>query len=267
VIRELINAGARRGEVELMKGDIAAARSDFRRARGRIERLAKLDPENQMLQSDLWVAEFEEGRALGVAGRSAEALPVLQRALQGYQGLHQEADVGPGPGEMQAWIGEAQAGIHNLTEALKSYEMAAKILAVDQATYDDARCDLAMVETKIGNTLVKMGRLREASAAYTKALDTANLPFSLEHMDPTALYAAADAFAGMGDVAAEEARKTQDPSLRSKRFNEARASYEKSLNTWKRIPNPSRISGNGFLVVEPKQIAQRLASLPGGNAN
>ena len=265
--RELSMAQGRRGDVELMRGDLAAARSDFRRARERIERLAKLDPENQMLQSDLWVAEFEDGRALGVAGRSASALPLLQRALQGYQALHLEADVGPGPGEMQAWIGEAQAGIHNLTEALKSYEMAAKILAVDQATYDAARCDLAIVEVKIGNTLIKMGKLREASAAYTRALDTANLPFSIEHMDLPALSAAADAFAGMGDVAATEARKTQNASLRSKLFNEARASYEKSLNTWKRIPDPSRISGNGFLVGDPKQIAQRLASLPGVNAN
>jgi len=58
---------------------------------------------------------------------------------------------------MQAWIGEAQAGTHNLTEALKTYQKAAMILAADQAAYDDARCDLAMVETKIGSTLLKMG--------------------------------------------------------------------------------------------------------------
>ena len=84
---------------------------------------------------------------------------------------------------MQAWIGEAQAGTHNLTEALKTYHKAATILAADQAACDDARCDLAMVETKIGSTLVKIGKLREASAEYTQTLDTAELPFSLEHKD------------------------------------------------------------------------------------
>jgi serine/threonine protein kinase len=267
LIRELSAAEGRRGDVELKEGDLAAARADFHRSRQPIERLARLDPENKMLQSDLWVAEFQDGRVLAVAGRNAEALPVLQQAFQGYQSLHLEADVGPGPPAMQAWIGEAQAGTHNLTDALKNYEKAAAGLAQDQAHFDDARCDLAMVETKIGNALVKMGRLREAGAEYKKALDTANLSFSLEHMDIPALYAAADAYAGLGDVAAAEARQTQDPSLRSKLLKEARASYEKSLNIWKQIPNPSRISGNGYRVADPKEIAQRVGSLPPGNSN
>jgi serine/threonine protein kinase/tetratricopeptide (TPR) repeat protein len=261
VVRELSTAEERRGDVELMKGDIAAARSDFDRSHKRLERLARLDPENKMLQSDLWVAEFHDGRLLSVAGRNAEALVVLQRAFQGYQALHLEEDVGPGPGAMLAWIGEAQTGTHNLTEALKSYEKAAAILTKDQAEYDDARCDVAVVYTKIGGTLVKIGKLRDASTAYTKALDIANLSFSLQHMDIPAFYAAADAYEGMGDVAAAEARKAQDPALRSKLWNDAHSSYEKSLNTWKQIPNPSRISPNGYLTGDPRQIAQRQLAL------
>jgi non-specific serine/threonine protein kinase/serine/threonine-protein kinase len=166
VVRELSTAEERRGDVELMKGDIAAARADFDRSHKRIERLARLDPENKMLQADLWVAEYHDGRALASAGKYAEALPVLQRAFQGYHALHLEEDSGPGPGAMQLWIGEAHAGTHNFTEALKSYEKAATIMAADQATYDDARCDLAVIETKIGDTFVKMGKLREADATY-----------------------------------------------------------------------------------------------------
>jgi eukaryotic-like serine/threonine-protein kinase len=262
VIRELSTSHGRRGEIELMSGDTDAADVDFQAARQRIERLAKLDPENKMLQSDLWVAEFYDGKALAVAGRHAEALPVLQRASQGYQSLHLEADVGPGPPAMEAWIGETQVGTHQLSDALKSYERAAAGLAADQANFDDARCDLAMVETKIGNTLVKMGRLQEATTAYTKAVETANLTFSLEHMDIPALYAAADAYAGLGDVAAAEAQKATDTALRSKLWGDARTSYEKSLNVWKQIPNPSRISPNGYLARQPHQVSQRLAALP-----
>ena len=262
VVRELSTAEERRGDVELIKGDIAAARSDFNRSHKRIERLAKLDPENKMLQSDLWVADFHDGRLLSVAGRNAEALVVLQRALQGYQALHLEDDVWPGPGAMQAWIGEAQAGAHQLAEALKSYERAAAILAKDQAEYDDARCDLAMVYTKIGNVLVKMGKLGDASAAYAKALEVANLPLALERKDFPALYAAADADAGLGDVAEAQARTSPDPARRSKLRNDTRASYEKSLNTWKQIPNPSRLDGNGYLAGNPQEVAQHLSSLP-----
>lgn len=93
-----------------MQGDIAAARANFHDARQRIERLAKLDPENKMLQSDLWAVQFHGGRALAVAGRNSEALPILERAFQGYRALHLEAEVWPGSPLMEAWIGEAQAG-------------------------------------------------------------------------------------------------------------------------------------------------------------
>ena len=62
-----------------------------------------------------------------------------------------------------------------------------------------------MVQTKIGSVLLKMRKLPEAFAEYTKALDTADLSFSRQHMDIPSLYAAADAYAGLGDVAAAEA--------------------------------------------------------------
>ncbi len=261
MIRELSTAVGRRGEIELMRGDTAAARADFQRSRQRLERPAKLDPENKMLQSDLWVAEFQDGRALAAAGRNAEALPVLQRAYEGYESLHLEADVGPGPPAMEAWIGEAQAGTHHLEEALKSYKKAAAGLAEDEANFDDARCDLAMVDTKVGDVLVQMGKLSEASAEYTKALDIAKPSFSLEHKDFPALYAAADAYTGLGDIATIEARKTHDPARRANLVNEARTEYEKSLSTWKQIPNPSRFNGNGYLVRDPQEVAKRLANV------
>jgi non-specific serine/threonine protein kinase/serine/threonine-protein kinase len=260
-IRELGTAESRRGDVELMRGDLAAARSDFRSAREIVARLARNDPENKMLQSDLWVAEFEEGRALAASGRNNEALPLLRRAFEGYESLHLEADVGPGPGVMQAWIGEAQAASHNLPEALKNYEKAATVLAEDQATYDDARCDLAMVYARIGDILMKMGSLQDASKAYANALEISNLPLSLERKDFPALYAAADAYEGMGNVAAAEARRMRDPAAKSKLWNDARAAYKKSLSTWEQIPNPSRFSPNGYPAGDPRQVEQLLLAL------
>ena len=261
VIREVAASQLRRGDVELMHGDPGAAMADFRRARDATARLAKRDPENKMLQSDMCGFDWEEGRALVVSGMTVAGLRFLQRSLQCFHDLHMEADTGPGTGALESWVGEAQARLHNLPEALKHYQNAATALTADLEKYDDARCDLAMVYTKIGGTLVKMGKLRDASAAYTKALDTANLSFSLQHMDIPAFYAAADAYEGTGDVAAAEARKAPDPALRSKLWNDARSSYEKSLNTWKQIPNPSRISPNGYLAGDPRQIAQRQLAL------
>jgi non-specific serine/threonine protein kinase/serine/threonine-protein kinase len=257
MIRELSAAMGRRGDVELMQGDIAAARKDFHRGQQSIERLARLDLENTMLQSDIWVSQFLDGRALAFAGHHTQALPVLEGAFRGYQSLHLEADVGPGPPAMQAWIGEAQAGTRNFAGALKSFQAAAAGLAEDESHFDDARCDLAMVETKIGNTLLKIGKAQEADAYYQRALETAKLSSSLEHNDFPALYAAAEAYAGAGDVAVFEGRNTLDKAGRFKLWKNACASYEESLNVWKRIPYPSRLSGNGYLSNGPREIEQR----------
>ena len=260
--RELsASSKGRRGIIEVMIGNVAAARADFHSAHEMITNLVQLDPQNMALQFDQASLDFEDARALAVQG-SAEALPALQRVFQRYQALGSEMDSGPGSGGMLTWIGQAQAAAHHLPEALRSFEKAATILAADQATYDDARCDLAMVQTKIGFVLLKMGKLPEASAEYAKALATANLSFSIQHMDLPSLYAVADAYAGMGDVAAAEANKAHDPAARSKLWAEARTSYEKSLSTWKQIPNPLRINGNEYAVGDPKQVALRLASLP-----
>jgi tetratricopeptide (TPR) repeat protein len=106
-----------------------------------------------------------------------------------------------------------------------------------------------------------MGKLHEASATYAKALEIANLTFSLEHKDFPALYAAADAYAGLGNVAAAQARQTRDPAEQSQQYRKARTAYEKSLEVWKQVPNPSRISGNGYLAGDPRQVALRLGSL------
>jgi serine/threonine protein kinase len=263
VVRDLAASLGRRGEIELMNNDIAAAASDFRRSKELLTRLAKLDPENQMLQSDVWVAEFQAGKALALGGNYEKALGVLQRAFQGYEDLHLEDDVGPGPGAMQAWIGEAQAAAHMYAKALTSYGQAAEKLAKDETSYDDARCDLAVLQTKLASTLLTMGKIPQAEAEYRKALDTAKVSASLAHKDIPALYAAADAYAGMGDVARARAAQTKNAASRSALLNEARVWYEKGASMWEHIPYASKISGNGYAaMVDKKEIALRLAHLP-----
>jgi eukaryotic-like serine/threonine-protein kinase len=262
VIRELATSQMRFGEVQLMQPDYSGAHSSFRQARATIDHLAKLDPENTMLQSDVWSLEFEEGRVLAITGKYAEALATLQRAVHAFERLHLEGDTGPGNSLMQMWIGEAQAGLHNLPAAVDAYQKVVASSTADLTQYDDARCDLATAYNKIGDSMVKMGKLREASEAYTKALDTANLAFSLQHQDIPALYPAADAYAGLGDVSAALARKARDADEQVRLWNDARTQYGKSMDTWRKVPSPSRISPDGFISSDPHEIARRLADSP-----
>jgi hypothetical protein len=121
-----------------------------------------------------------------------------------------------------------------------------------------------MVQTKIGNMLVRLGNLKEANIEYLKALENSRISFSLEHMDTPSLYAAAEAYAGMGDVAAARARKTSEKGRRDQLLQEARMEYHKSLDVWKRIPVPARYGPNGYLARSPAEVAQRLAECQGG---
>ncbi len=257
VIRELATSLSRRADGELMNDDFSAAIVDFRRAKELLVRPARLDPENEMLQSDLWVGEFEIGRALSVSGKNSEALPILVRAFDGYKALHLEDDVGPGPGAMQAWIGEAQAGTGRFADALKSYQQAIAIVAKDESNYDDARCDGAMLQTKAGNMFLRIGDFKQAEAAYAKALEKARIAFSLEHMDIPSLYAAAEAYAGLGDVRAAQANRASES--RSQLLNETRSAYRKSLDVWKHIPSPARYGPNGYLSRGPVEVARLIA--------
>jgi serine/threonine protein kinase len=259
LVREVAAAESRRGDLELIQGNLIAARKDFQSSLRRFEPLAKLDLENKMLQSDVWVGRFEYGRALAVGGHYSEALPLMKDALRGYQSLHLEADVGVAPPTMQAWIGEAQAGTHDLRGALKSFETSAAGLVEDQGNFDDARCELAMVETKIGNVLLAMGKPVDAKDHYEKAHATAKLPQSTEHNDFPAMYAAAEAYAGLGDIAASQARATKDVGTRQKLLHDACVSYGSTLEVWKRIPHQSRYTGGGYLSRDPETLAQQMA--------
>jgi tetratricopeptide (TPR) repeat protein len=258
-IRELATSLSRRADSLLISGDDAAAIVDFRRAKDLLTRPAKLDPENKMLQSDVWVAEFELGRALAVSGKNAEALPILTRAFAAYKALKLEDDVGPGPGAMLAWIGEAQARTHHYAEALRSYREALAILASDEANYDDARCDVAMLQTKLGNLFLRLRDLRQAEVHYQQGLDEAKISFSLDHMDTPALYAAAEAYAGLGDVAAARARRESVDDMRLSLWRQACSWYQKSLQTWKQVSTPSYYGPNGYVARGPENVAQLLA--------
>jgi len=124
---------------------------------------------------------------------------------------------------------------------------------------DDTLCQLATSYVKAGDVLTKMRSLQEASASYEKALDIITPLISPERQDVPALYPAADAYAGLGDVAAARARIASDAREQAQLGSDARTWYEKSLSTWQNIPNPSGIGPAGFKARAPHEIARRLA--------
>jgi tetratricopeptide (TPR) repeat protein len=263
--RDLAIIKMKRREVQLMDGDFAAALASFHQARTTLAPMARVDPQNNMLQLDVAEMNYEEGRLLTSTGRYAAAIPQLQRAIHAFQGLHTQGrdgtDMGPGLGAFYIWIGEAEAGRRNLHRALENYRQASAEMQspAGRPVPDDTLCQLATSYVKAGDVLTKMRSLHEASASYEKALDIVTPLISPERQDVPALYPAADAYAGLGDVSATRARRARTAREQTQQWSDALTWYEKSLRKWQNIPNPSGIGPAGFKARDPQEIARRLA--------
>jgi eukaryotic-like serine/threonine-protein kinase len=265
VKRELAITKEKRGGIQLMNGDFTAALANVREARGMLAPMAKADPLDSMLQLDMVGLDYEEGKILASTGRYAAAVPLLQRAIKAFQDLHAQKKLpdvaGSRLGAAYIWLGEAEAGERNLQQALENYRKASGALQSPpgELMADDTLCELATAYTKTGDVLIRIGDLQEATATYRKALEiVAPRVAAPERQDVPALYVAAAAFAGMGDVSTARARTGRDGGVRGQLWIEAQAWYEKGLSTLQKIPNPSGL-GPGFKVRDPHEIALRLA--------
>lgn len=255
------------GGVQMMEGNVLGARESFRQARMVIEPMAHSDPQNYMLQLDIAGVNYENARLMMVTGHPREALTLLGQSRQIFEKLHaKDRDPDETPhslGAIYIWVGEAQAKTGDARYALDSYRKAVDALEMpaERTMHDDSRCELVTAFAKIGNAQMLAGKVEEASASFRKALELEQPSTAAEKHDVPALYALADVYAGLGDVAAAKARRTTDTAVRSNLSNEARSWYQKSLATWKEIPDPSSLSPLGFLAGDPRRVAQEEARL------
>jgi eukaryotic-like serine/threonine-protein kinase len=264
VERDLAFTKQRLDIIQLMDGDYAGALASVREARAMLTPMAKADPQNSMLRLDMVGVDYEEGRILASAGRYGAAIPLLKRAIKGFQDLHAQNELPDDATELgpaYIWLGEAEAGERNLPAALENYRKASAALQspAGEPMADDTRCQLATSYIKEGDVEKKMGSLEEATVAYKKALQIVTPLVAPERKDVPALYAAADAYAGLGDVSGVRARRASDAGPQGRLWSDGGAWYEKSLNSWRNIPNPSPIDPVGFKARDPHEIARRLA--------
>ena len=260
----LAMAKMKRGDIQVNEGDMAGAAKSFRSARSILDPMAAADPQNSMLRLDIAGLDYEEARVLAITGHPAESEVSLRLAARIFEQLHAQNrtidEVPHGLGAIYIWQGEALAGVRNFDGALESYQKAVAALdpSPDYTLDNDSRCELAVSFTKSGDVFTKIGRLEQASAAYKKAIEWIEPPSPTEFHNVPALYAAAAAYRGLGDVALARARQKVATSPRSVLLREAHESYEKSLGAWKQIPNPSPISSIGYPADDPRRTAQRL---------
>jgi tetratricopeptide (TPR) repeat protein len=199
----------------------------------------------------------ERGRQSILSGRFREGIEQLQPGFALYA-RDTEDDAGPGLGQLRAWQGHAYASLHGYPRALQELRKSIEVLKKD-VQYADARSGIAADYVMIGGTLLAQRQYQGATEAYQQALAKADLQFTLAHADNPALYAIADAQAGLGDASMAQAKASPTLDARARYRSAACAYYGQSLATWNRIVPPGRFSPSQFPSGDPLRVRQQCA--------
>ena len=260
--RELAITLKGRGNILMADGRNAEALQCFHRALDILEPMAKAEPDNVLLRSDVREIWYDTGRALVSAGKSAEGLALFERAIQQWERdpNHSSKDIREALAFNLLWKGEALLRMGNPTAALASDREGIAEFEAAAGKAAPTSVELAVSHIKTGAALVKMGKRPEAGTEYRKAVAILEPLTAAQPPDLPALYAAADAYFGMGELSKTEAeRSAAAPDQQRTRWMEARDWYRKSAEAWRRIPNPAVIAANGFACGNPKDVARMIS--------
>lgn len=259
--RELAVTLEKRGDIELMDGDAAAALREYRRGLSIKEPMAKADPQNSMLRLDIAGSSLVMGRALVYSGHYAEGSAMLKKAIPAYE---KERSSDPGNLDIPhvlalsyTWQGEISARTGNPRAALEDYRKAIATLEGANDHKDaNTQGELAVSYTKLASSLLKSGDLQGAAAAGKKAVDIIQPVTSAKN--PPALYVSADAYYAMGEIARGMAVGSA-PDQQRRYWTEARDWYQKSQDMWRQIPNPGAVSPSGYPCGNLHEVANAIA--------
>lgn len=255
------------GEAHEMDGDFQSALTNYQQELTTFKRGAEQDPQDLQARDYLSGAYYDVGDTLVKMGRVHEGLATIRRSIVLDQQL---VSVDPKRGVLRSDLaqhrvaeGEALNKIGDAKGALQSYQEARgfyqSLAELDNLNLD-ARLNVSATDDKIAATYFQLGQLDDAQETYLRALQVSEPPAARNPPNLQAQYTLADAYSGLGDVAAYLARRTSDPNKQLSCWREADSWYEKSLRIWHVIPNRSVISPSEFDVGDPEQVANHLAA-------
>jgi tetratricopeptide (TPR) repeat protein len=198
------------------------------------------------------------GRALAGMGKHTEGLAMLKRAIlvleESYARDHSYADIPYWLGQDHIWSGEILAETGDMRGAIDEYRRGASSLErlMSGMVYANTRSDIAASYTKVGTALALTEDNLEASSFYLRALKIAEPLARANPPNVLALYAVADAYFGMGELAEKKANRP-----------EACDWYHKSADAWRQIPNPGWTTPSGFSTRGPETVAKNLRGCMG----
>ena len=240
-------------------GDYPRAVENDQRYLAMYLRLNAADPKNSTLRQGLAIAYANTADALSRIGRISIAIEDWGRGAAIMRELvsldpgnarqrHKLAEIIGAGGSIFMRARQPQTALRYFREARDIY----RSLAHEPT---DDREVIANSSEKMGAAATLAGDVKSAQAYFEEALSAIEPLPSGRDANVMALYTAADAYSGLGDLSFQNAMKH---SREKAGLAQARFWYLKSVDAWHRIPHPSHSGPNGIDVGDPKLVLSKL---------
>jgi tetratricopeptide (TPR) repeat protein len=252
--------------IYLAKGNVAAAEATAREGLSISKLLSGADPrdaqsgltlaEDSRLVADL---ESRRGHNRSAAADIRTALDLSQRLAQASPRDTETLAIEAGAYKTS---GDIAGRAKDYSTALHEYNSAITILSkiyLQNSSNAGAGARLAAIFNSAGKANLALSRTKAAGDEFLKSIAIVEPMANSGHPSGQALYTAADAYAGLGEVDEAVASNVDaKPEVRARRL-QAAAWYARSLQEWGRIQEAGAVSPDGFDCIARDVISRRLA--------
>jgi eukaryotic-like serine/threonine-protein kinase len=227
------------------------------------EQLVAADPKNALLHQGLAIASANVAASAVRVGKIEMALDYSNRALETMRPL---AASGP-KNAFQQYVFAAMLVMRGTVLVAARQPQAARAeIEHGRSIYEAlfkagnmTEVNAAAASVKLGEALAAAGDGREAANAFHEALAILEPFNAAQPPNLDALYAAADAYSGLGELSMKAARQPGlDAARRKALWIEAHSWLSQSQNTWRRIQHPNHTAPNSFQAGDPAIVAREL---------
>jgi tetratricopeptide (TPR) repeat protein len=226
--------------------------------------LIRVDPKNALVQQGLAIAYINTASESAKTGNKVQSLDFTQKSLDLMRGVVASAPENRRQRGTFTAILVAGASIFlrldKPDDALKEFDEARSVFESLHGTDPSVGPSLQAVacREKMGEAAARIGNTKLAAEYFHQALAAGEPLLSAQEPDLAALYTAADAYSGLGDLQLREATHHPQGAVSTELWSQARSWYVKSLGAWNRIKNPVRDGPNGFDAGDPARVETKL---------
>jgi len=243
-------------------GDYAHAVENNTRDLAIYQELVRTDPQNALLRQGLAIAYMNTAGSKSRAGRINEALEDSKKGLEMMQELAGSAPENAFQkgilAAMHVVRGTILTAAGQPSTAIPLLERAKSIYSALSASGGINVSNVAACDVKLGEAAVRAKNYAKAADYFDSALEVVRPLVGREPADLDALYTAADAYSGLGDVdSAKASGRGMTKAERMAAWNDAKTAYTSSLKTWRRIEHPNHTAPSSFQVGDPAIVAKK----------